>query len=69
MNKSIFNECFYKAYGYHSCPTGDPELQKFFECVVKDVIQKTWDEVQYRWTTTGADFVTADLLKRYGIEE
>lgn len=69
MNKSIFNECFYKAYGYHSCPTGDPELQKFFECVVKDVIESAWDEALHWMDLDEARRSMENLMEHYGIEE
>lgn len=66
MNKSIFNECFDKAY---PSPSSDPELLKFFECVVKHVIEKTWEAVFYECDVRQADVVKERLMKHYGIEE
>lgn len=66
MNKSIFNECFDKAY---PSPSSDPELLKFFECVVKHVIEKAWDEVFCECDVPEADRVKERLVKHYGIEE
>lgn len=66
MNKSIFNECLDKAY---PSPSSDPELLKFFECVVKDVIEKTREAVFCECDVPEADRVKERLMCWYGVEE
>ena len=38
MNERIFTELYKKAWGHFPCPTGEPELEKFAELIVKECI-------------------------------
>ena len=38
MNERIFTELYKKAWGHFPCPTGEPELEKFAELIVKRII-------------------------------
>ena len=38
MNERIFNELYKKAWGHFPCPTGEPELEKFAELILTEVI-------------------------------
>ena len=36
MNERIFTELYKKAWGHFPCPTGEPELEKFAELIVRE---------------------------------
>ena len=38
MNERIFTELYKKAWGHFPCPTGERELEKFVELIVKRII-------------------------------
>ena len=45
MNERIFTELYKKAWGHFPCPTGEPELEKFAELIVRECIKEI--EFQY----------------------
>ena len=38
MNERIFTELYKKVWGHFPCPTGEPELEKFAELIVREFI-------------------------------
>ena len=50
-------------------PVGMVEYRKFAELIIKDVIEKAWDEIFREYDVPEADRVKERLMKHYGIEE
>lgn len=43
MNERIFTELYKKAWGHFPCPTGEPELKKFAELIIRECAQALID--------------------------
>ena len=44
MNERIFTELYKKAWGHFPCPTGEPELRRFAELIVRECLFIVDDE-------------------------
>lgn len=71
MNKRI-QELYKQAYGYFSCPTVEPETEKFAELIVQDCISQiamigvSNDDPGVRWTV---DEAIHNIREHFGVEE
>lgn len=76
MNERIFTELYKKAWGHFPCPTGEPELKKFAELIVRECVKEI--EFQYgggsdqpmdnEWNRA-IECVSSMVKYRFGVEE
>lgn len=57
-NINKFNKIYLEAFGYHPCPMGETELEKFYDLVVKQCWEAALDPMNYDSTESGEDVAT-----------
>lgn len=62
MNERIFTELYKKTWGHFPCPTGEPELEKFAELIVRDAM----DYASRNWEH--GHLLAQDLKVHFGVE-
>ena len=65
MNERI-RELYKQAFGYFPAPTGEPELEKFAELIVRECVQVSLKN-SHRDDDMGA-IIARQMLKQFGVE-
>lgn len=65
MNERIFTELYKKAWGHFPCPTGEPELEKFAELIVRECIGVIGEE---NYTMLTGKAYCIELKRHFGVK-
>lgn len=57
-NINKFNRIYLEAFGYHACPMGETELEKFYDLVVLQCVEVALNPMNYDSTECGEDVAT-----------
>ena len=73
MNKRI-QELYIQAWGHFPCPTGEPELEKFAELIVRECIQVCKNQEYEFWRSPeDREYTPQDcadsIAEHFGVEE
>ena len=68
MNERIFTELYKKAWGHFPCPTGEPELEKFAELIVRECANEIlkWKSEPFPYDP---EFGAKLIKEHFGIEK
>lgn len=75
MNERIFTELYKKAWGHFPCPTGEPELEKFAELIVRECMTTVLKESKWYWdkdefeSSIAIQNAARRLKRHFGVEE
>lgn len=74
MNERIFTELYKKTWGHFPCPTGEPELEKFAELIVRECLNIAHLEhkkaLEFDWDNDDtAQTIRDSISKHFGVEE
>jgi len=70
MNERIFTELYKKAWGHFPCPTGEPEMKKFAELIVRECMGLCYRiDTEYEGKKVKPTVIASKVAEHFGVEE